>query len=179
MTVPARGAPPPPHPPECLRALPHVTSRRGGGVEACTRPEATASAQDSGWERTRRGVGEERAGVCARRHREVPVLRTCWFVLEGVLLGGVGAWLRHSCWGAAPPPPIHTPASAGGGRAGPSARPPPPAPPPLQGGLPRLGWRGRCWILQRGVWQLLDLALLRRVTLNRCLLLTEATFAPL
>lgn len=73
-------------------------------------------------------------GVSARGHKEMSVPRACWFVSEGVLpRGGVGAWLRCSCWGAAPPQYTHLQRLER--RGWPLCSPPPP-----QEGLPRLGW---------------------------------------
>lgn len=74
-------------------------------------PEATAAAQDSGWERRCRGQGKERCwggGVCARVHVEVPVPgRALVCVRSCMLLRSVCVWPRHSCRGAVLPN-IHT-----------------------------------------------------------------------
>lgn len=161
-----------PPPPECLKVLPHVTSRQGvwrhARVSRPLRPLRTLGGSGCA-EGKRRGVG-----VSARGHREMSVPGACWFVSEGVLpRGGVGAWLRCSCWGAAPPPPnIHTCRGWRGG-AGPSAHLP-----HLRRDFPGLAGEagvGSC----KGICWPLDLILLRCVTLNRCLLFTEPPPAPL
>lgn len=177
MTVPALGAPPPPLPPP-RRVSPGSTPRdvTTGWVEECTRLEATASTQDSGWERPCGGQRKERCwSVCAQAQggasaQDVPVC-----VGRCVLLGGVGAWLSCSCWGAVPLPApsanIHT-CKGWRGEVGPSTRLP-----HFRGDFPGLADEagvGSC----KGGWQLLDLALLHCVTLSRRLLLAEPPSSP-
>lgn len=108
--------------------------------------------------------------VCAQAQGGASARDVLVCVGRCVLLGGVGACLRRSCWGAVPslrPPLIYTPARAGGERLAPLL-----ASPTSGGDFPGLAGEagvGSC----KGVWQLLNLALLCCVTLSRCLLLAE------
>lgn len=143
-------------------------------MEACTLLEATESAQDFGWKRLaaeRAGEGEVLGSVHTRPGK-VSVRRACCFVFEGVLLGGVGAWLRRSCWRAFSPAPVYTPAGAQGEGMAPLL-----ASRLLRREFPGLAGEtgvGSC----KGGWQPQDLILLCCGTLNRCLLFTEPHSVP-
>lgn len=123
----------------------------------------------------RAGEGEVLGSVRARTG-EVSVRMACCFASEGVLLGGVGAWPRRSCWRASSPPtpaPVYTPAGAQGEGMAPLL-----VSPLLRREFPGLADEtgvGSC----KGVWQLQDLILFCCGTLNRCLLFTEPTLCSL